>query len=130
MKTKINSYADLLQERERLANNLLLQRAQIRQDVADLREELKPLRTAIAFVGKFVSKDKSNPLLSIGVDMLGDILFKNFLFARSGFLTKHIAPFLLKNLSMNLLSRNGDGILDMISEKIRQFTRRLGKTTV
>jgi hypothetical protein len=128
MKTKIKCYEDLLQERIRLESDLAIQGAQVRQDVALLREELKPVRTAIAFAGKFVSNDKNNPLLSIGVDMLGDLFFKNLLFARSGFLTKHIAPFLLKNLSAKFLSRNGDGILDMLSEKIRHFTARFRKS--
>jgi hypothetical protein len=121
MMAKIKSYSDLKQEQLRLEGLLAMQGALIKKDVSDLREELKPVRAALQFTGKLISKDKTNPLLNIGIDFIGDTLFKNFLFAKSGFLIRSLAPLLLKNLGSNYIARNGDGLLDQISHKLKDI---------
>ena len=121
MEAKIRTYDDLLLEKVRLQSLLNDQRALIRQDVADLRNELKPIKSVLGFAGKLLSKDKRNPVINAGVDLIGDVLLKNFLFARSGFLLKWIAPYIIKNFSANLLAKNQSGILDMLSEKVKQL---------
>ena len=60
--------------------------------------------------------------MKVGVDFIGDILLRNILFARSGFITKHVAPLLLKNLSSNLVSKAGIDILHRLTAKFYELT--------
>ena len=118
MKTRIRTFEDLEAEKLRLQTVLAYQGSLIKSDVNVLREELRPIKSVLGFAGKFISKDKKNPLLNAGVDIAGDIILKNLIFARSGFLTKWILPYLIKNFSANFLSDNKTGLVDKISDKI------------
>ncbi|HWA33154.1 MAG TPA: hypothetical protein VG737_03440, partial [Cyclobacteriaceae bacterium] len=73
-------------------------------DVKNLREELRPVSHAVGLLGKLTTKDTSNPAVTFGVDVAGDLLIKNTLLRRGGWLSRLIVPFLVKNLSTHLLS--------------------------
>jgi hypothetical protein len=100
----IETYNDLLAEKEELTALLSIQKEFIRRDVKNLREELKPVSEVVGVIGKITTKDKSNPALAFGVDLAGDLLIKNTLLRRGGWLTRMIVPFVFKNLSTHLLS--------------------------
>jgi hypothetical protein len=100
----IKTYGDLLAEKEELTALLSIQKEFIRQDVKNLREELKPVSHVVDVLGKITTKDKSNPALAFGVDLAGDLLIKNTLLRRGGWLTRLIVPFVFKNLSSHLLA--------------------------
>ena len=99
----------------------------IRKDIADIREELKSIKTVLGFLNRFTSREKNNPLVNVGVDLIGDVILRNILFARSGFITKHVAPYLLKNFSSNFISKAGINILQRLTEKFHQVTDRFRK---
>ena len=119
---RIRTYEDLLAEKARLQSVLNYNRELIRKDIANVKEEMKPLKTVMGFLSKFTSKDGRNPLINVGVDLIGDVLLKNFLFAKSGFITKFIAPYLIKNFSSNMLTNSGGNIMEKISNTIHQVT--------
>ena len=129
MSVNIKTYSDLVNEKKRLQMDLAYHGRLIRKDIADIKEELKPIKAVLAFVSKFISRDRGNPLVTVGVDFIGDILFRNILFARSGFITKHVAPFILKNFSSNLFSRAGASILQRLTSKLHQVTDRFRKNS-
>ncbi|MEJ0056969.1 MAG: hypothetical protein WDN75_15730 [Bacteroidota bacterium] len=81
---KIRTYEDLVAEKEDLERTLMIQKGIIRQDIADLKEELRPVTQAIRFISKITTKDKSNSLVTLGIDLVGDVLIKNLLLAKSG----------------------------------------------
>lgn len=100
----IETYEDLLAEKEELTALLSIQKEFIRQDVRNLREELKPVSQVLGVLGKMTTKGTSNPAVAFGVDLAGDLLIKNTLLRRGGWLTRLIVPFVVKNLSTHLLS--------------------------
>lgn len=109
--SNIRNYDDLIAEKEQLEQTLIGQRSIIRQDIADLKQELKPVTQILGFISKITIKDKHNSLIAMGVDLLGDVLIKNLLLAKSGWITRAVLPFFIKNYSSNLIGKNGDNIL-------------------
>jgi hypothetical protein len=107
MNKKIQSYNDLVEEKERLETLLNVQRQQIRNNWVEVKHELKPIQNTFDFLGKFTRRDKSNPLLNFGIDVAGDVLLKRILLARADWVTKLFLPVFLKNFSSNVLGKKG-----------------------
>ncbi|MCG2614334.1 hypothetical protein LZZ85_08575 [Terrimonas sp. NA20] len=104
--TTIRTYNDLLTEKERLKTLLQAQKQILRQDVEDIKAELQPVKNAISLVGKFTTRDKSNPLLTSATESIIDLVVKRLLLSRTGWLTKLVVPFLMKNVSSHLVNAN------------------------
>ncbi|MBO9659253.1 MAG: hypothetical protein J7527_10555, partial [Chitinophagaceae bacterium] len=104
--TTIRTYDDLLTEKERLKALLQAQKAVIRQDVEEIKAELQPVKNAISMVGKFTTRDKSNPLLTGATETIIDIVVKRLILSRTGWLTKLVVPFIMKNVSSHLVNAN------------------------
>jgi hypothetical protein len=104
--TSIRTYNDLLTEKERLKALLQAQKQILRQDVEDIKAELQPVKNAISVVGKFTTRDKSNPLLTSATESIIDLVVKRMLLSRTGWLTKLVVPFLMKNVSSHLVNAN------------------------
>jgi hypothetical protein len=101
--TPINTYEDIQRERERLEALIIFQKSVIRQDLDDLKTELKqevkPMADAFSLGKKFISKESRKPtLFRIGANLLVDILLRK-LFAKSSLLVQLTMPVLLKNYS-------------------------------
>ncbi len=110
MSKHIKTYEDLLLEKERLTQLLKAQKELVHRDIAEIKQELAPVRSAISFVGKFATKDKSSLLLNTVSDQVVDLLVKKVLLARSGWLTRLAIPFLVKNFSTHFLAENKNAI--------------------
>jgi len=123
--SKIQSYQDLLNAEAALQKSLAHQRAEIREEVTRIKEQLKPLTHVISFVSKLVTRHHgNNALVTTGISIAGDIIFKNIILKKSGWLTRLVLPFLLKNYSSHALA-NGDGnILSRIGEKIKGIVKK------
>ena len=113
-KPAIRTYEDLLREKSRLEALLQVQKDTIRQDVVEIKEGLKPIRTAIGVIGTFATRDNSNPLLTSATEGLVNLVVKKLLLARSGWITKLVVPFLVKNISSHLVNDNQGSILSAL----------------
>jgi len=111
MTKQIATYQDLLDEKERLQQLLKAQKELVRADFNEVKEEFAPVRSAFHMIGKFTTRDKSNPLLSGVAGTAIDLLVRRFLLARTGWLTKLAVPFLMKNFSSHVLGENKKPIL-------------------
>ncbi|NOT76021.1 MAG: hypothetical protein HOP08_13935 [Cyclobacteriaceae bacterium] len=119
--SKIQTYEDLVAERESLEKTLAIQKEIIRADVVELKKELRPAKDLLTFLAKITTKDKSNSLVSLGVDLVGDVLIKNLVLAKAGWITRLIVPFLMKNYGTNFLTKGAGGnFLQKISDKLRR----------
>ena len=56
---KIRTYQDLLEEKQQLEAELLSMRELIRKDVAELKEEWRPVTNLLSGLGKITSKGDS-----------------------------------------------------------------------
>ena len=114
MTNQIHSYKELLEERERLTALLHAQRAELREDFNKLKEEFEPVKAAVAVIGKFTTKDKSNWLLTTAADTAIDLVVRKFILSRAGWLARIILPLFMKNLSSHLIADNKDKIFSKI----------------
>ena len=119
---KIQTYDDLLAEKAELERLLIDQKAIIRQDIAALKEELKPAAAVLKFLGKITAKDKSNSLLKLGVSVASDVMLRNVVLAKSGWLTKLIVPYVARTLGSSALSNSKAG--GIINNLISRFTTK------
>jgi hypothetical protein len=107
----IRSYDDLLDEKKRLETSIRLQKELIKEDIAMFREELKPARNALSAVGKIASAKRDNPLLRGGVEIASDIVLRSTFIAAGGWLTRLIAPLVVKNISNIFLSKKSGPVV-------------------
>jgi hypothetical protein len=111
----IRTYEDLLEEKARLKLLLSAQKELVRQDINELKQDLVPVRRAISMVGKFATKDNRNNLLTTAADTIIDIVVRNMVLSKAGFLTKLIVPFFMKNFSSHVITDNKDKIISKLS---------------
>jgi hypothetical protein len=124
MTKRITSYNDLLEEKERLKALLQAQKELIREDVSEIKEELRPVREAAGVIGKFISRDNSNPLLTMGTNTAVDLLVRKLILSRAGWFGKLIIPFLVKNYASHFVTDNigtiKDKLFSLFSKKHKQ----------
>jgi hypothetical protein len=111
MTSTIRTYEDLLAERQRLESLLHTQKQIIREDIDDIKQALVPVKTAINFVGKLTTQDHSNPILNGTINTVIDLVMNKLVLAKSGWLTRFIVPFIMKNFSSHVVDEKKDDIL-------------------
>jgi len=94
----IKTYDGLLEEKKRLEEALVFQKGLIRQDLVELREELKPVLHLVSMVGK-MTRNPANPLIAMGLGLAGEVFLKNIALARGGNIIRLLVPFLAKKAS-------------------------------
>ena len=104
MSKAIKTYEDLLQEEQRLMQQLKLQEALLKEDLVVLKEKLKPVAKVYTVLEKMATRDHTGPLASFGIDFSIDLLLRKLLLARAGWFTKIFVPFLVKNYSSHIIS--------------------------
>lgn len=109
MTTKINTYEDLLQEEQRLLLQLKAQKQLLRQDMAGIQEELRPVSAVFSLINKTLTRDAGSWLMNSVAGKTIDVVFKKIL-GRAGLLTKVVVPFLLKNYTSHFIADHKDEI--------------------
>jgi len=104
MTKQIKTYKDLLEEKDRLESLLKQQKQIVRDDLKQIGEELKPVKSALDTAGKFFTRDNHNLLLNAGANTLIDIFIKRFILSKTGWFTRLVVPFLVKNYSSHIIS--------------------------
>jgi hypothetical protein len=104
--SKIKTYEDLLQEEQRLMQQLKTHEGLIREDIVVLKEKLKPVSRVVSVLEKMATRDHTGPLASFGIDFSIDLLLRKFLLARAGWFTKIFVPFLVKNYSSHIINED------------------------
>jgi hypothetical protein len=122
--TKIKSINDLRAERVRLKLQLAMAEEKLKDDVAWLKDELKPVKAA----GKLFSSvmiNKNNGVINDGVRFTIDAVLKNLILSKAGWITKLVVPYLVKNLSSNYILEKRPEIFSII----RNFIHKARKST-
>lgn len=122
--SKIQSYDDLLNAELALQASLENQRADIRAEVNRIKEQLKPLTKVVSFVSKLATRHQgNNALIATGIGIASDVIFKNVILKKSGWLTRLVLPFMMKNYSSHVLSGDGN-LFSRIGDKLKGFVRK------
>jgi hypothetical protein len=114
MTKRIQSYQDLVDEKERLQSLLQMQKELVHQDIRDIGESLAPVRSVISLAGKLVTRDSSNLLLNAGTNTLIDLVVKKLLLSKAGWLMRLAVPFLLKNFSSHFVAEKKGALINKL----------------
>ena len=125
MKRKIRSYEDLEKEEQLLEELLHTQKQLIQLDIQVIKQQLKPATVALKFFNNITTVDKNNLLVNEGANKVIDFVLNKFVLTNSGWVTKFIVPFFLKNYSSHLMGDKGN----IIGKIFSLFGRKNGKAT-
>jgi hypothetical protein len=120
--SKIKNYDDLLQEEQRLLAELKIKEVQIRNDLAGVKQGLRPIGRVMNTISKFTTRDKTGAFANFGLDFGVDLLVRRFILAKAGWFTKILVPYLLKNYSSHIISEQQKAKL---MEKINKLFAKL-----
>ena len=125
MKRKIRSYQDLEREEQLLEELLNTQKQLVQLDIEVLKQQLKPATVALKFFNNITTVDKSNLLVNEGTNKVIDFVLNKFILTNSGWITKFIVPFFLKNYSSHLIGYKAN----IVGKIFSLFGRKNGKAT-
>ena len=114
---KITTYEELLREKERLELQLEVHKAAVRQDVAEIKRRLNPIKNFLSFFTNFTAPAQNNTLLNTGLSLSLEMLIRKLFFSKTGWITKMVVPILLKNFSANMLKKNKKNLM----KKVKTF---------
>ncbi len=100
---KIQTYDDLLEEKKRLEILLASKKGDIKQDWQGVKQSLTPVTNVVGFLGKVTHRKRISPALDMGIDLVGDMLFRKVLLSKADWVTKLLLPLFIKNYSSNVL---------------------------
>lgn len=122
MTNQITSYKELLQEKARLKALLAEQELLIKEDWQLIKEDLKPFVVAGDTVRKLFTRKAGITAAQLGINLLADGFVKKVLLSRTGWITRIIVPFLIKNYGSYLVDEP-----EKILHKIKTLFGKNGK---
>ena len=122
MNSQIKTYKELMAEKARLTGLMHVQQQQVKDDFSLVKDELKPITNITGTIGKFFTRKAGNLVTNLGINLLINGFVKNVLLSKSGWFTRLIIPFFLKNYASNLVEDPGD-----LAEKIVDMFSKNGK---
>ena len=117
---KIESYQQLREQRALARLRVKELEQQIKNDVDELKESFKPLNMARQAVSGMLSSDKHG-MVSESIGITVDTLIKKLLFRNTGFLTKTLISFAVKNYANGMVSKKSEDILDWLQVHIKKL---------
>jgi hypothetical protein len=129
--SKIKKYEDLLQEEQRLLSHLKSTELLIRDDIAGVKEGLKPIGNVMRTMGKLTTRDRTGVLSSFGLDFGVDLLIRRLLLAKAGWFTKILVPYLVKNYSSHIITeQQKEKLMKRVSSLFAKFRPQPDKDPV
>ena len=120
MTKPIRTYEDLVQQKNQVEALLQAQKELLMYDLRLLQTEFKSATSGLSVVSNLVSRKKQGFMVDFGMNKLIDFLFKKIILSKSGWITRLAVPFIVKNISSNLIDKNKDQIV----EKLRSWLHK------
>jgi hypothetical protein len=105
---KISNYNDLAGERIRIQQELAVQKAQINEEIQEIKDKLKPVTGILSFFDTSKKQSFKSTAMQVGANIGIDVLLRNTLLGRAGWLTRLILPFVAKKISSKVIERTVD----------------------
>ena len=106
--TKISNYEELVAERMRIQQELSLQKAQINEEIQEIKDKIKPVTGLLSFFGTSKKQSLKSSAMQVGANIGIDVLLRNTLLGKAGWLTRLVLPFVAKKLSSKVIERTVD----------------------
>jgi hypothetical protein len=104
--SKINNYEELILEKKRLESDLLHYKAIVNSEIAVIKHKMEPITDMVSFLSP--SSNPAQPkskLLQAGTNLGIELLVRQKLLSKAGWLTKLIVPYILKKVSSRAIER-------------------------
>jgi hypothetical protein len=105
---KISNYNDLVTERMRIEQELAFQKAQINAEIQEIRDRLKPVMGILSFFDSSKKQSLKSTAMQVGANIGIDVLLRNTILGRAGWLARLILPFVAKKISSKVIENTVD----------------------
>jgi len=103
---KINNYDDLILERKRLESDLAHYKTIITGELDEIKHKVEPITDVVSFFSPSKNPPtNNNRLLQAGANLGIELLVRQKLLSKAGWLTKLVLPFILKKVSSRAIER-------------------------
>lgn len=106
--TKINNYTELVAERKRIEQELAIQKAQINDEIQEIKDNLKPVTGLLSFFNTSKKQSLKSSAIQVGANIGIDVLLRNTILGKAGWLTRLILPFVAKKISSIMIEKTVD----------------------
>lgn len=106
--TKISNYKELVAERQRIQMELTLQKAQINEEIQEIKDKLKPVTGILSFFNTSKKQSLKSTAMQVGANIGIDVLLRNTLLGRASWLSRLIVPFIAKKISSKVIEKTVD----------------------
>ncbi len=106
--TRISNYNELVAERIRIQQELAVQKAQISEEIREIKDKLKPVTGILSFFNTSKKQSFKSTAMQVGANIGIDVLLRNTLLGRAGWLTRLILPFVAKKISSKVIEKTVD----------------------
>lgn len=119
---RIKTYEDLLEEEQRLRQQLKIYEVQIRKDLVGMKENIEPARKAYNTISKVFTRDNRVPIFNIGLEMGLDLMLRRFILRKAGWFTKIVVPYFMKNYASHIIGEEKrKALVGKIQEMFAKF---------
>jgi len=122
MINEITNYKELRQEKARLQALLAEQELQLKNDWLVIKEDLRPFAHAATTIRNFLTRKATMSALQLGVNIFADGFVKKVLLGNTGWFTRNIVPFFIKNYASHLTDEPSK-----LMQKIKNLFRKKDK---
>jgi len=102
---KINNFDDLILERKRLESDLAHYKSIITQELDEIKHKVEPITDVVSFFSHSKNPPANNRLLQAGANLGIELLVRQKLLSKAGWLTKLVLPFILKKVSSRAIEK-------------------------
>jgi hypothetical protein len=127
MSKKIETYEELLVEKQKMEELFKVQKELVSYEMEDLKNEFAPAFNALYFLKKITQNNSENPALQTGIGMLIDLLSKKITKKNAGYIKKVIIPGVLKKYSSPLLAGYAAKLIQQLFSLLKKKNK--GKET-
>lgn len=119
----INTIEELRLERRALRSKASYLEAEIRNDLQEIKAMLAPMNVLTTSAEK-VLVSQNNGLLGNTAGTIADFITRNVIMRNAGFLSRLVVPYLVKNVTSNVVDNNKTDIVSWIGSMISKITSR------
>lgn len=116
MSKAIKTYADLLEEKQRLHAILFSQKQAVKNNISSIKQSLSPLHIGYKYASRFFSRGANNPFLNIITQIFTSFVLKQLIRRRIGWIKRRSLEIFIGNFFANTFRP----IANIISYKVLQ----------
>lgn len=115
MTSAITTYDELLAEKQKLEVLFEAQKTLVKYELAEIRASINPALDVIDFLKKLSLRNKDNPLIQSGINILIDTIIEKINKGSTDIIKTKIIPYVLKNYASHLVAASTAEFIQQLS---------------